>query len=209
MPKQPTGLKRGLPASVEPEPSEIPKKHKQEARISPPPHPPPTHHERTPLKPNGQLPSPMTRDETSPPYSELPTPALEQFASPGAHESNPSQPVSGSQTQPFSQIIFPSHSLAYEVDDEEKEGVWGYLIPVDGKTSKYGTLIMKERLGCSKEEADTMKAKEKQVVSKDEYKSQEHEVEKNKQDEPPSQGYLLGRHPECGMYLDYLLNIKC
>jgi serine/threonine-protein kinase Chk2 len=207
MTKQPTGLKRGLPPSVEPEDSEIPKKHKQD-RISPPPHPPPAnHHQHTPLKNNGYLPSPATRADTSPketaspPYTAIPTPALDQFASPGTHESNTSQPVSGSQTQPFSQLIFPPHSLAYEVDDEEKEGVWGYLIPVDGKSGKFGTLVLRERMACTSDDLERIKASGK--VDKEEYVKQEQEFDKKKEQKNASQGYLIGRHPECGMYCAY------
>jgi serine/threonine-protein kinase CHEK2 len=109
---------------------------------------------------------------------------------------NSSEPVCGSQTQPFSQVIYPPPAFAYEVDDEEAEGVWGYLVPIDGKSSKFGTLVLKQRETCMA--SDTSHVKEGSAVSRGKYKEQEKAIEKKKERKSPSRGYLLGRHPECG-----------
>jgi serine/threonine-protein kinase Chk2 len=108
----------------------------------------------------------------------------------------PSQTYSDSQTQPFSQLSpFPSHN--YQVDDEEKEGVWGYLVPIDTKSSRYGALVLKDRQACTSDPGD--RVREKSSITKEEVKDQEEDIEKSKREGKPSKGYLVGRHPECGM----------
>jgi hypothetical protein len=73
--------------------------------------------------------------------------------------------------------------------------VWGYLVPLDGKSSQYDTLVLRERAACSKPMGavdDKIKVPEKQS------QEQEGNFEKGKVKNRPSQGYLIGRHPECG-----------
>ncbi|KAJ6009807.1 hypothetical protein N7522_004823 [Penicillium canescens] len=49
-------------------------------------------------------------------------------------------------TQALSQFVYPPRAFADEVEDEDAEGVWGYLLPLDehGK----GPLVLKKRTQC-------------------------------------------------------------
>jgi serine/threonine-protein kinase Chk2 len=86
------------------------------------------------------------------------------------------------------------------VEDEEKEGVWGYLVPIDAKSSKYGALVLRDRASCTPDD-NTDRIRETSVVPKGEYFDQEKAIEKSKtEDKKPSKGYLVGRHPECGKF---------
>jgi serine/threonine-protein kinase Chk2 len=85
------------------------------------------------------------------------------------------------------------------VDNEESEGVWGYLVPIDAKSAKFGTLVLKQRETCMQSDPD--KGKERSPVPREKYKEQENAIEKKKETNSPSRGYLLGRHPECGEYI--------
>jgi serine/threonine-protein kinase CHEK2 len=121
------------------------------------------------------------------------------FTSPSNPENNGSpQAYSGSQTQPFSQVIYPPPAFAYEVEDEEAEGVWGYLIPIDAKSGGYGTLTMKDRDTCIAKNGEA--CNEGTVASPKKCEEQEKDDENKKEQKLPSRGYLIGRHPECGKY---------
>ena len=106
-----------------------------------------------------------------------------------------------SDTQAFSQFVFPPKTLSHEVDDEEAEGVWGYLVPVDAILGN--TLVLKERAACPATypkggfgKGTKDRAKGKTGVN---FKRQEVEYEKRKITEGwPAGGYLIGRHIECG-----------
>lgn len=63
--------------------------------------------------------------------------------------------------------------------DEVKEGVWGYLVPLDRNQR---TLILRRRVACMNEEEEKEREKE----------------DDSQKIGPPSNGYLIGRHPECG-----------
>jgi serine/threonine-protein kinase CHEK2 len=193
-------------ASIDDEGSDLTKKQRRDAK-----RPDAVH---TPLKAGAPLPSPMTRTESTTDFKNVSTNEAVQGSaatpdssvtpsyshmSPTYHDnSSSSQAAAGSQTQPFSQVIFPPPPIAYEVEDEEAEGVWGYLIPVDGKSSSYGTLVMKDRETCMTAQGD--RVKESSVVDPDKYKNQENDLEKKKETKSPSRGYLIGRHPECGEF---------
>lgn len=106
-----------------------------------------------------------------------------------------------SDTQAFSQFVYPPKSLSHEVEDEELEGVWGYLVPVD---SLFGeTLVLKHRAPCPAPypkggfgKGTRDRAKGKTGVN---FNKQEAIYEKSKvTDGWPSGGYLIGRHIECG-----------
>jgi serine/threonine-protein kinase Chk2 len=133
----------------------------------------------------------------TPPSPSL-TPSAPFSCPPNQDNNGSSQAYSGSQTQPFSQVIYPPLTFAYEVEDEEAEGVWGYLIPIDGKSAGFGTLVMKDREVCMTPNGD--RVKDGAVVSPKKYVDQEKDIEKEKEKETksPSRGYLIGRHPECG-----------
>ena len=168
----------------------------------------------TPLKDKNKsyLPSPLTHEEST--ASELykePTasppegrpsqirhrtppnstpPHLTQFSSPPAD------------TQAFSQFN-PSTSLSHEVEDEDAEGVWGYLVPIDNVFGD--TLVLKMRSACPAPFPNTdfgkgteKRAKAQTGVLHYGHEEQKYEIEKMKSGFP-SGGYLIGRHPECGM----------
>jgi serine/threonine-protein kinase Chk2 len=87
-------------------------------------------------------------------------------------------------TQALSQFVYPPRAFADEVEDEDAEGVWGYLIPLDDKVS--GSFVLKRRDGCElRDEA----AKEKS--------GKKYQVGKQGNGRAPG-GYLIGRHTECG-----------
>lgn len=85
--------------------------------------------------------------------------------------------------------MYPPGAFADEVDDEEGEGVWGYLLPLDSKIER--GLVLKKREGCHGPKDDTSKAKP------DDDKGPGRSSGDGKKDSPPG-GYLVGRHPECG-----------
>ena len=108
------------------------------------------------------------------------------------HQSSPipqtSQELSSppSDTQAFSQFVYPPRAFAEEVEDEDVEGVWGYLIPLDDKVN--GAFILKKRDGCA-ERDDIVKEKPGKTS-----KSRKAGVSRT------TGGYLIGRHPECGQF---------
>lgn len=173
----------------------------------------------TPLKENDRayLPSPLTHKESSPVDG-----MRETTASPP--EGRPSQinhrspPVSSpprytqsglsspppSDTQAFSQFIQAPKTLSHEVEDEDAEGVWGYLVPIDAVFGE--TLVLRTRSACpapypsdgfGRGSKKRSKGRQAKTSLKDEEKSYE---ETKRQLGFPSGGYLIGRHPECGMY---------
>lgn len=102
--------------------------------------------------------------------------------------------------------MFPGQGPSYEVEDEEAEGVWGYLVPVDSVGDD--ALVLRARAACpapypeggfgkgTKERAKGGCAR-KPVRS---YNQEEWDYERNKRAFGfPAGGYLIGRHPECGM----------
>lgn len=102
-------------------------------------------------------------------------------------------------TQAFSQFVHPKAAFSEDVDDEVKEGVWGYLLPLD---AKYGaSLVLRKRNACPM--PDGMKDFGKDSVDghtsngKD-FGKEEQAYEETKLKGIASGGYLIGRHPECG-----------
>lgn len=99
-----------------------------------------------------------------------------------------------SDTQPYSQFLAPA-PISYEVQDEEAEGVWGYLVPLDGFTD---TLVLRKRAACPVSVDKLGKATGKQKVSKKHWEKKEEIYEQEKRVNGfPAGGYLIGRHPEC------------
>jgi serine/threonine-protein kinase CHEK2 len=165
--------------------------------------------DKTPVTHTGQLPSPLTNltaEESSELYKE-PT------ATPP--EGRPSQVAHRNHDDPYSQAhalssppqdtqVFPSQyvdahaALSEEVEDEVKEGVWGYLFPLD---TRYGgrCLVMRKRTACplpdTVEDAVPSSAKK----GKSPLRKEEETFEKMRLKGVTSGGYLIGRHPECGM----------
>ncbi|KAF1949347.1 lanosterol 14-alpha-demethylase [Byssothecium circinans] len=99
-------------------------------------------------------------------------------------------------TQPFSQFSYPQNARIYAVDEEEAEGVWGYLVPLDSRSGD--VLVLRRRAACPVPASMVRKTTGQDTVSGDEYKKQEevYENEKTKHG-VTSHGYLIGRHPEC------------
>lgn len=102
-------------------------------------------------------------------------------------------------TQAFSQQpLDPNEPYSKDVKDETKEGVWGYLFPLN---TRYGgkCMVMKKRAACpAPETVDEAVPKKK---GRKALKQQEEDFEKTKIFGIPSGGYLIGRHPECGKYV--------
>ena len=88
------------------------------------------------------------------------------------------------------------------MEDEEAEGVWGYLIPLDSKLGE--TLVLRKRPACPAPfphsdfgKGTTSRGKEK--VPEQSYGGEEESYEQNKLTMGwPAGGYLIGRHIECG-----------
>jgi serine/threonine-protein kinase CHEK2 len=111
-----------------------------------------------------------------------------------------SSPPYMSDTQPFSQFI-PPPPIAYEVEDEEAEKVWGYLVPLFGATEP---LVLRERTACPVPAENLGKKSGRQKVPKKHWTKKEEEYEQQKVTNGfPAGGYLIGRHPEC----DRIINV--
>lgn len=105
-----------------------------------------------------------------------------------------------SDTQPYSQFL-PPPPISYEVEDEEAEGVWGYLVPLDGVSEP---LVLRRRAACPVPQTIVGRTDGKSSVPRDEYLKQEESYEKEKSNKGvPAGGYLIGRHPECGMLVRF------
>ncbi|KAI9880650.1 MAG: hypothetical protein M1830_001654 [Pleopsidium flavum] len=195
-------LKRGRPSAGEGD--QETKKPRRSERIQ-------SQSQPTPLDNKSHLPSPLTHLESTttdeyrgstitPPEGRpsqirhrtpISTPQLQGLSSPP------------SDTQPFSQFISLPQALPYDVEDEEAEGVWGYLIPLD---IKFGdTLVLKKRTACA---APTPSSgfgggASAQWKEGNDFVQDEEEYEENKRALGfPAGGYLIGRHPECDRVLD-------
>ena len=103
------------------------------------------------------------------------------------------QPLSSppGDTQALSQFVYPPRAFADDVEDEAAEGVWGYLIPLDDKVRD--ALVLRKRDGCKEgtEQPKGSKGSKGSKVSK---------TTSGKQANQRPGGYLIGRHPECGMF---------
>ena len=143
------------------------------------------------------MPSPVTHKESTGDASEgyqegtqSPPPGKSSQAK-GGLSSPPSD------TQPFSQFVYPPESRTYAVEDEEDEKVWGYLVPMEGQAED--VLVLRKREACPVPSALVGKTDGTERVNKEEYKDQEEKYENEKQERGvPSGGYLIGRHRECG-----------
>ncbi|ODA82968.1 hypothetical protein RJ55_01477 [Drechmeria coniospora] len=155
-----------------------------------------------------QLPTPVTipADEST---SDVPKESTATPPAPRTEEATPRkvvEPWSQSQalssppqdTQPLSQYVDRHPALSDEVEDEVKEGVWGYLVPLD---PKYGDkpLVMKKRNACPLRGAMQAAANGHDQPSdgKSAPLKEEEAYERSKVKGVASGGYLIGRHPEC------------
>ncbi|KAF2861115.1 Pkinase-domain-containing protein [Piedraia hortae CBS 480.64] len=106
-------------------------------------------------------------------------------------------------TQAFTQQPSVPAGLAYEVEDEEEEGVWGYLVPIFGTSD---VLVMRHRSSCpvpaSSTGTDQLTGTER--VTRGKWRQLEADYEEKKAaSDAPASGYLIGRHPEC----DGIINV--
>lgn len=161
---------------------------------------------KTPIITNKQkLPSPVTRDNDSDEiYKEATAEPPDGRPSQVLHRTPEetfsqvqgfSSPPQDTQAFPTSQFVDANAALSEEVEDEEKEGVWGYLFPLD---TRHGgrCVVLKKRSPCPMPDdvAGTLSKKQGGASAL----KQEQSFEKSKIKGVPSGGYLIGRHPECG-----------
>ncbi|KFA60584.1 hypothetical protein S40285_08673 [Stachybotrys chlorohalonatus IBT 40285] len=174
--------------------------------------------DKTPVTHKGQLPTPVTQNRT---FDGSDNHIKETTATPPGND-NPagtprktedayfqSQALSSppQDTQPLSQFVDRHPALSDEVEDEAKEGVWGYLVPLD---PKYGDkpVVLKKRSACPLPDTVGLAVEKngqkndaggegKSVALKD-----EEAYERSKVKGAASGGYLIGRHPECDIVVN-------
>ena len=78
-------------------------------------------------------------------------------------------------TQPFSQFV---NSKTYAIDDEEGEGVWGYLVPLDSRSGD--VLVLRRRSACPVPSTLVARPSGRDKVSKNTFKDQEEHYEEEK-----------------------------
>ncbi|QSZ28690.1 hypothetical protein DSL72_003190 [Monilinia vaccinii-corymbosi] len=199
-------LKRDRGGSVEE--SESYKKPRRSGRLS-------SLSGHTPISNKQHLPSPVTqkasssstdnlRDGTATPPKGRPSQIQHRTPEPTEHcdKETPgslSPPLASSQkkTQELSQSQASANALSDEVEDEEEEGVWGYLMPVN---HEYGRLlVLKRRNACplSDKPGDLGNPRKSKDLNKE-----EDAYEATKFKGIASEGYLIGRHPECDLKID-------
>jgi serine/threonine-protein kinase CHEK2 len=169
-----------------------------------------------PAKGTAQLPSPLTHLESNvtDDFKEatLTPPSQSQAYNPLNYTATSTSPKAPglssppSDTQAFSQFVYPPHSRSYAVEDEDGEGVWGYMVPLDSRYSD--PLILRRRPSCPVPGSMVGKTSGKERVKENEYTNQEEKYEEEKQKNGiTAGGYLLGRHPECGTVLVHVVSV--
>ncbi|KAK4193339.1 putative DNA damage response protein kinase [Podospora australis] len=165
---------------------------------------------KTPISHKQHLPSPVTHivSESTDEFSKETTATPDARSSQLAHSqaalafSSPPQ-----DTQAFSQTtVDPNAPLSDEVEDEVKEGVWGYLLPMD---TRYGgtCVVLRKRGSCPNPDtvADSVNSGKKKATRKGPralLKEQETYDKKQRDGGLASGGYLIGRHPECDIQVE-------
>lgn len=182
-----------------------PKKPRRSERLLSQSHPTPVDH-------RAQLPSPVTHQSTAtdPTSGSRHGTATPPEGRPSQiHHRSPVSPTSQllssppQETQPLSQFVNPSQSLSRDVLDEEAEGVWGYLMPLDSTAGD--TLVLRKRAACpAPVPGDFGTGVKKRVTEPAErlkFEEEEELYERRKcKSGFPASGYLIGRHPECGKH---------
>jgi hypothetical protein len=150
----------------------------------------------------GQLPSPVTQKESTASSAAdgfkegtaTPPPQARAVRSPRGPAGLSSPP---SDTQAFSQFVYPPESRTYAVADEEGEDVWGYLVPIDDHSGK--VMVLRRRDACPVPQALVGQASGHDCVPRREFTRQEEHYEEEKTEHGINAGgYLIGRHRECG-----------
>lgn len=165
---------------------------------------------KTPVQTKHQLPSPLTNpaSEGTNEFTKEAT-VTPPDGRPGqttrAHDDeNCSQPFAFSSppqdaTQAFSQQdVDPNAPLSDEVEDEVKEGVWGYLLPLD--TRHGGTcVVLRKRDTCPLPATPSEPTSAETISRRGGRRGRAPPEERaGGAGSLPSGGYLIGRHPECG-----------
>jgi serine/threonine-protein kinase CHEK2 len=147
------------------------------------------------------LPTPLTRNESTatdiekartatPPQPHQREVSRQTPSSEPPHQQLISSPPGD--TQAFSQFHYPPRAFADEVEDEAAEGVWGYLIPLEDRLGQ--ALVLRKRNRCPSADLEEKGGKKNGKLT----------PRPSKKLEPPTpikaqpNGYLIGRHPECG-----------
>ncbi|KAH7023289.1 kinase-like domain-containing protein [Ilyonectria destructans] len=168
---------------------------------------------KTPVSKKQQLPSPVTHftaEESSELYKEptaTPPGRRAEEVTPRKNEETFSQGQALSSppqdTQPLSQFVDRHPAISEDIEDEVREGVWGYLVPLD---PKYGDkpIVLKKRSSCAMPDpvADAAKTDPKHTKGKATSSKEEEAPEKKKAKGSTSGGYLIGRHPECDIVVN-------
>ncbi|OLN88653.1 putative serine/threonine-protein kinase fhkC [Colletotrichum chlorophyti] len=195
-----------LPKGSLPESDSDAKKPRRSERLSP------QAADKTPVSNKHQLPSPVTRSgDSDDVYKEATATPPEDRPSQIIHRDKDdiSQAVSNnissppSDTQAFSQYgnDVNKHAFSDEVEDEAKEGVWGYLLPLNTKYGK--TVVLKKRGACPMPDAlEAQEEVKKDTKGKSPLKKEEEAYERTKIRGVASGGYLIGRHPECDIIVN-------
>ncbi|KAI1457383.1 checkpoint kinase 2-like protein [Annulohypoxylon moriforme] len=207
-PREKSQLKRGRESPPSKHDNDLAKKPRRSGRLSQKTEN--AEQQKTPVITNKQnLPSPVTypndsdgiyKEPTAEPPDGRPSQVThrtpeETFSQAQAFSS----PLQDTQAFPTSQYVDGNAALSDEVEDEEKEGVWGYLFPLN---TSYGgrCVVLKKRSTCPKpdEVASAIPKKQQGGTAL----KQEESFEKSKVKGVPSGGYLIGRHPECDVIVD-------
>ncbi|KAI0021475.1 SMAD/FHA protein kinase [Xylariomycetidae sp. FL0641] len=215
-PREKSQLKRARDSPASPDP-ELSKKIRRSDRLS---HKPDNEQQKTPVITNKQnLPSPVThqadssevyKEATVEPPDGQPSQITHRTPEETFSQGQPfSSPPQDTQAFPTSQYVDPNAAVSDEVQDEAKEGVWGYLFPLD---PRYGgrCVVLKKRSTCpmpDNVEAVLDKPDDSSAVRQDSTDSsaaleQEKQYDNLKVKGVPSGGYLIGRHPECDVVVD-------
>ncbi|CAJ2501087.1 Uu.00g039400.m01.CDS01 [Anthostomella pinea] len=165
---------------------------------------------KTPITTNKQnLPSPLTHlSSNESPYKEATAEPPDGRPSQVTHRTPEetysqehafSSPLQDTQAFPTSQFVDGDAALSDEVEDEVKEGVWGYLFPLD---TRHGgrCVVLKKRSACPGSEDVAGSLEESPDGSA--ALRQEESFEESRAKSVPSGGYLIGRHPECDIVID-------
>ncbi|KAI0404291.1 SMAD/FHA protein kinase [Xylaria palmicola] len=164
---------------------------------------------KTPVIKN-QLPSPVTHlTDSSEIYKEPTAEPPEGRPSQVTHRSPDdtfsqaqrfSSPLEATQAFPSSQYVDANAALSDQVEDEVKEGVWGYLLPVDMRYG--GSIVLRKRSICprSKDIGGALGSKRSSKGALEQEAA--YEKTNTTKEGTPSEGYLIGRHPECDVIVD-------
>ncbi|KAH6853824.1 kinase-like domain-containing protein [Chaetomium sp. MPI-CAGE-AT-0009] len=155
---------------------------------------------KTPVQNRRHLPSPVTHltNESTAEFDKETTATppqdhnVEETFSQGIAFSSPPQ-----DTQAFSQQDFDPNAPLVEGVDEIKEGVWGYLLPLDNRFVRAPVVFKKK--GVLSAPAETVEPAAAAVTRNGSKRGQRapKKEQEQKGGSPASGGYVLGRHPEC------------